>query len=256
MTLFRSLAMSFAMFSRIPMPHLNWQKANMRYLLAALPVVGVVVGAIQWGWIELSSLFNCSPLLTAAGLVLLPLLITGGIHLDGLADTVDALASHGDAAKKQQILKDPRCGAFAAMAIAAFLIWELVAYAELDLKTDIIIIALIPVLSRSIAALLSLILPSNGHQGLLTAFKEAASPKAAIAILLVFLLAAGAAAFIVSLLKAAFILAALLLTAIYTGFMSKKQFGGISGDIAGYCLQISELAMLTSLMICEKAVMI
>ena len=43
----------------------------------------------------------------AAGFCLIPVWVTGGIHLDGYADTCDALSSYGDREKKLEILKDP-----------------------------------------------------------------------------------------------------------------------------------------------------
>ena len=56
----------------------------------------------------------------AAGFCLVPVWVTGGIHLDGYADTCDALASYGDTAKKLAILKDPHCGAFAVIRLCSY----------------------------------------------------------------------------------------------------------------------------------------
>ena len=44
MNALRSIAMAFAMFSRIPMPRIEWKKENMRYMLCALPLVGAAIG--------------------------------------------------------------------------------------------------------------------------------------------------------------------------------------------------------------------
>ena len=56
----------------------------------------------------------------AAGFALIPVWITGGIHLDGYADTCDALSSYGDREKKLEILKDPHCGAFAVIRLCSY----------------------------------------------------------------------------------------------------------------------------------------
>lgn len=56
----------------------------------------------------------------AAGFCLVPVWVTGGIHLDGYADTCDALSSYGDTAKKLEILKDPHCGAFAVIRLCSY----------------------------------------------------------------------------------------------------------------------------------------
>ena len=47
-TFLSSLGMSFAMFSIIPMPRLDWKKENMRYMLCCLPFVGIVIALVLW----------------------------------------------------------------------------------------------------------------------------------------------------------------------------------------------------------------
>ena len=58
----------------------------------------------------------------AAGFCLIPVWVTGGIHLDGYADTCDALCSYGDTQKKLDILKDPHCGAFAVIRLCSYFV--------------------------------------------------------------------------------------------------------------------------------------
>ena len=50
MNALRSIAMAFAMFSRIPMPRIEWKKENMRYMLCALPLVGAALGLALTIW--------------------------------------------------------------------------------------------------------------------------------------------------------------------------------------------------------------
>ena len=50
MNALRSIAMAFCMFSRIPMPVVEWKEENMRYLLCAFPLVGAAVGVVLWIW--------------------------------------------------------------------------------------------------------------------------------------------------------------------------------------------------------------
>jgi len=254
MSLFRSIAMAFSMFSRIPMPMLDWEKMNMRSILAALPLVGAVSGLLLWGWILLCGLLRLSPFMTAAGLTLLPLLFTGGVHMDGLADTADALACHGSKEKKREILKDPHIGAFGVMAIAIYLIWQLAVYTELAPHKETYIIFIIPVLSRTASALLSLLMPRAAESGLLHTFRDAANKIPVVIILLLFLAAAAAAMICIDIIGAIFTGAALLAAAGLTVFICKRNFGAISGDLAGYCIQISELFMITALLLCQKAV--
>ena len=120
MTALATVAVAFAMFSAIPVPQPVWNERNMRYALCAFPLIGVVCGLAWAGWAWLAGALAFPPLLRAGGLCLAPVLITGGIHLDGYADTSDALASCAEPARKREILADPHCGAFAVIRLCVY----------------------------------------------------------------------------------------------------------------------------------------
>ena len=80
--------------------------------------IGAVIGAL---WC-VCGLLPLPDMLKAAGFCLIPVAATGGIHLDGFADTSDALSSYGDREKKLAILKDPHCGAFAVIRLCGYFV--------------------------------------------------------------------------------------------------------------------------------------
>ena len=90
MNALRLIAMAFAMFSRIPMPRVEWKKENMRYMLCALPLVGAAIGLALTLWVWVCLRLKIGQTLFAAGIALIPLLLSGGIHMDGFCDTADA----------------------------------------------------------------------------------------------------------------------------------------------------------------------
>ncbi len=104
MTALQTIAVAFAMFSALPMPQFDW---NEKYAVRALrfPAGGVVCGAL---WCICGVAAACGG--PRGRFCLVPVWVTGGIHLDGYADTCDALSSYGDTAKKLEILKDPTAG--------------------------------------------------------------------------------------------------------------------------------------------------
>ena len=116
MVVFETVCVAFAMFSAFPMPRVEWNGQNMRYAMAAFPLIGAVIGAL---WC-VCGILPLPEMLQAAGFCLIPVAVTGGIHLDGFADTADALASYGDREKKLAILKDPHCGAFAVIRLCSY----------------------------------------------------------------------------------------------------------------------------------------
>ncbi len=111
--LWNSLVLAFAMYSSVPVPRADWEKENMRFVLCCFPLVGAVLGMLTYGWSIVCIYLPVGQLLRTAIYVLLPVLVTGGIHLDGFLDTCDALHSYAPRERKLEILKDPRAGAFA-----------------------------------------------------------------------------------------------------------------------------------------------
>ena len=81
------------MYSKIPMPPADWEKENMKYALCFFPWVGLVIGAVSTVLFWLLEKIGAGNVFRAAVLTAVPVLVTGGIHLDGYLDTMDALSS-------------------------------------------------------------------------------------------------------------------------------------------------------------------
>ena len=67
MNVLRSIVIAFSSFSAIPMPQVEWDEANMRYMMAAFPLIGVVIGLLIWLWSLLCGVLNFGPVLCAGG---------------------------------------------------------------------------------------------------------------------------------------------------------------------------------------------
>ena len=118
MTVLQTIAVAFAMFSALPVPQFDWNEKNMRYAMCAFPLIGMVCGGL---WC-LCGVLPLPELARAAAFCLVPVAVTGGIPLDGYADTSDALSSYGDREKKLEILKDSHCGAFAVIRLCCYFV--------------------------------------------------------------------------------------------------------------------------------------
>lgn len=92
---------------------------------------GTAVRRLVFGWTRLTAAFPVSPLFFAAVAVLLPILLAGGLHMDGFLDATDALFSRRDREKKLAIMKDPNCGPFAVLCCAGLLLLEAGAWCQL-----------------------------------------------------------------------------------------------------------------------------
>jgi adenosylcobinamide-GDP ribazoletransferase len=243
------------MFSKLPVPTLKWRDDNMRYMLVFFPFVGAVVGLVVWAWLWISGALGFGAILRAVVLTLLPVAVTGGIHLDGFCDTVDALASRAAPERKREILKDPHAGAFAVIGAAAYLLLYFGLSAEL-LVTAVtpLLLGLMFVLSRTLSGLAVLLFPKNTGTGLLSTFREASDKKACAAVLTVFFLVAAVALLLTDFYTGGAMLIAAILCSAYLYVMSRRQFGGMSGDLAGWFLQTNELLMLAAIILIQKVV--
>ena len=245
MIVFQTLAVAFAMFSAIPVPQFEWNEKNMRYALCAFPLIGGIIGGL---WCLCGVLPLPAPA-RAAGFCLVPVWVTGGIHLDGYADTCDALSSYGGREKKLEILKDPHCGAFAVIRLCSYFAAYLALCACVQFTPRAgLLWTLALVLERALSGLAVAAFPMAKNTGLAHTFATAADRRTVRNVLL----------FLAALLSAALaalgggVLAAAALAVFWRYHaVAKTQFGGITGDLAGWFLQKAELWMLAALAACQ-----
>lgn len=240
MRLIASFVIAFSTYSRIPMPRVEWTDENRRYALCFFPLIGAVIGAALWLWLLVCDALTLGGLLRGAGAAALPLLLTGGIHMDGFMDTCDALASWQPREKRLEILKDSHIGAFAALWCGVYLLAAAGLFSECA-AADALPLAACFVLSRALSAALSILLPQARKGGMLEGFARTAAGRAVRLSAAVFALIA-AAALVFSGRWLALPLAALTVWGYQR--MARKHFGGVTGDLAGWFLQMAELLCL------------
>ena len=261
MRLLNSLAIAISMYSKIPVPTVDWNEKNIKYAMCFFPVVGVITGILQFGiGYALLEYTSCGKFFFAAVMSLIPVLVTGGIHLDGYADTIDAISSYGDREKKLQILKDPHTGAFAVIGLCVYFVAVLALWSEAESYMLPIAACMYP-LSRALSGISVVSFHPAKNSGLLRTFQDGAQKKRVRIVLIIWAcICAGimlylgwqqGGAFVIG---AAAVIAAALLVFAYYYWMSRKKFGGTTGDLAGYFLQMCELAMLAVIVLGGKII--
>ena len=219
----------------------------MKYAICFLPAVGVACGGALAGWYGLCLVLGCSAVLFACVAVCIPLLITGGIHMDGYMDTVDALASHQTRERKLEIMKDPNCGAFAVIYCGVYLLLSVGLFYELYLKRNVLMFCPVFVLSRTLSALCAVTMPNARKAGMLNAYtRHAEQRNVMIAMILLVVVTSGVMVCLSSAMGCAALLAACAAALGYRR-MATKQFGGVTGDTAGFFLQSCELCCLAGI---------
>lgn len=253
MHLIKSCLIAFSMYSRIPMSRTEWQEEDMRYVMCFFPLIGLAIGLLLCGWVWLAGRLQIGAALFSGVATALPVLITGGIHLDGFCDTLDALSSRQPQGRKLEILKDSNSGAFAVIGCGLYFLLTFCFWMEWYPQGRYTwMLALGFVLSRTLSGLSVVRFPCAKNSGLLAMFSHAAAKKRTAWVLVGYFLLCGGA----MLLFGTFVGAAVLLLALgvfgYYHHVSCKEFGGTTGDVAGWFLQLCELALLAGMVLLQK----
>lgn len=241
-TLCNSFIIAVSMYSRIPMPKIDWNQKNMKYTLCFFPVIGVVIGAIMYAWGRICMLCGFGQVCFALVGTVIPILITGGIHLDGFMDTTDALHSYEKKERKLEILKDPHLGAFAVIALVGYCFLYAAGLTQIWQQDHLLLLAFGFVISRALSGMSLVWFQSAKKEGISYTFSSAAHRQTVRVVLALIL----GGCFICLILISPVIGAVMALAAMwvwtYYYYMTKKQFGGITGDLAGYFLCLCELS--------------
>ncbi len=257
MNFIKSIVIAFSMFSAIPVPCFNWDKDNMRYMMCGFTFVGVVTGIILFVHIYLSNIYYPLHYMARALIcVVIPVIISGGIHLDGFSDTCDALASHASIEKKHEILKDSHTGSFAVIALILYFMTYFTCVYELleaitndNFFTVNVFYSSAFFTSRLLSAFEVASFKCAKNTGLVKSFSDYSAKVFTRIFCVVFLLLLSLCLlFICPLLAFVYLSAQFVFTAFYY-FYIKKQFGGITGDTQGYFVQLSELVSVIAICI-------
>ena len=252
MIILRSFASAFLMYSRIPMPQVEWKEENRRYALCFFPIIGAVIGVLILLWRYLCSLLDFGAIITGVVSIIIPVIVTGGIHIDGFCDVIDAKSSFGDREKKLSIMSDAHIGSFAAIYLAVYLLLQTAVYSEIrDMKT-VAVTALGFVLSRSLSGIGAVCFKSAKNDGTLQSFVKPAHRKITLSVLVVIAVITAVFTAYISLVSGVLVIVGALFCFGLYRISAYKNFGGITGDTAGWFLQICELATAVMALVGEK----
>lgn len=246
-----SFKIAFSMYSKIPMPNTEWNKKTMKYAICFFPMVGFVIGLIMYLWFILSEHLAIGNILRTAIYVTIPIVITGGIHIDGFVDTMDAINSYQPIERKLEILKDSHIGAFALIGAITYFILDFGVWSEAGrISVDAMMILGIGfILSRSLSGYSIATFKCAKDSGLARTFADAADKKIVSIIMIVYIVVCSILMIIIDVKMGIIAVICALLTFIYYKNMSMKKFGGITGDLAGFFLQTCELLMAAGVVI-------
>ena len=230
--------MAWMMFFYIPCPVTKWDENKKQDMLVCFPIVGLMIGIIDLAVYQLAEYFDFE-FLGSALMSFMPWMLCGFIHLDGFMDCADAVLSCRDEKRRLEILKDSHVGAFAVISVLILGILSFAAWRECIFKINPICILLMPVVSRAVAGICVLSYKPL-EQSSYKSIHDDGIKKSNILILFIELVIALAVGFVFAGLQGI----ALLFCAVsvfLTVVEVKRKLGGMSGDVSGCAVCISEL---------------
>ena len=246
MRIIKSIIIAFSMYSQIPMPQFEWKDEDMKYMLCFFPWVGAVIGVCVYLWRMLCDRFAIGTLCYTVVGTVIPLIITGGFHVDGFLDTMDAFHSYQSKERKLEILKDSHVGAFAVIMLGTYGLIYLGAFSEIQDKHLLKLVCAGFVLARVLSGIGVVSFLSAKKDGLLYLFASNAQKNIVKGCL--YLQGAFCMGFMLwqSLFAGSVIVAVAIGAFAYYYYRCKKELGGITGDTAGYFVLLCEGSMMVA----------
>lgn len=233
--LFLGFALAFSMLTIIPFFKVhNFYKGINGYAVMFYPFIGLLLGIVLVTlFYTLDGLVNENYLYVL--IFVLWVAMTGALHLDGVADSFDALFV--PKMKREVVLKDPHIGAMGIIFTLLFILLKLAAFMQMQVLYLLPMILMLSRLNATIAIYCFDYIRKDGMGSL--AKSELRLGQVSLAILGVVIIACldNSVAFLWMLLLSMFSL-------LLSYFVAKRYFGGFSGDLYGFLIEVSELFML------------
>jgi adenosylcobinamide-GDP ribazoletransferase len=205
---------------------------------AYFPAIGALVG-LSAGCLFVLAATVSGSLVAAVAAVAAGALLTGGLHLDGLADSADGLLGGASRERRLEIMRDPRLGSFGAIALVLVLIGDVAALSQMSPLRALTALVAAGALSRlAMLAVVALVpyVRSEGL-GLMVQGKHRALDIAIGVVFAAIASALGGSRALVALLLVA-------LTAALVVLLAMRRLGGATGDVYGACAELCQLAAL------------
>lgn len=227
--------------TRIPINiSLECKQDNFRRAAFYLPIIGLIVGGIQWIAYYVLNIFLPANI-TAVLIFIVSVLITGALHVDGLGDTCDGFYAFKGKDKIIEIMKDSRIGTFACIAIVADILLKISAMTYIIENKLTVIIILAPILGRLSITFISLIgrpAKSSGSGNLFI------GNMSRTIVLFAALLTFAISIIFIGITDSAIIIVITSLVSLSVNKYSESKINGITGDILGANNELVEISIL------------
>ncbi|MFF2878233.1 adenosylcobinamide-GDP ribazoletransferase [Gottfriedia sp. NPDC057991] len=241
--------MILSFFSTIPVKNYDFIEAELGKGIRLVPLVGVLYGLIL---VSLHSgiSFILDKETNAFLILLVYLFLTGGLHFDGVADTSDGIFSHRSKERILEIMKDSRIGAFGVISLIILFLGDWLFLS----KSTTFVIFLFPIIGRCFALFTCRISTYARNEGFGSQFIIEAKKSNSLFVLIIYVLLICVSSILMN--EIAIVLA-VCVTFIFITYITKRinqKLDGITGDVIGFTIEVSQLCFLIFAVMGERLV--
>ncbi|TVO78998.1 adenosylcobinamide-GDP ribazoletransferase [Sedimenticola selenatireducens] len=239
--MFKPFLYAIGFLTRLPVPHTLDMPSDREQGQSVLyyPLVGLLIGLILFALANLMS--DAEPLLSAAVLITVWVVVTGGLHIDGLADVADAwIGGQGDRERTLALMKDPTCGPIAVATVVLLLMVKVAALTSLLLDQHGTVVLVVPILGRAALVAGFIYIPyvrSGGLGAVLTENMPQSEAKKTLVIATLF-------PFLFWGWDAVWVFAGCYLLFVFVRRSVLNRIHGLTGDVAGALCELIEVTAL------------
>ena len=223
----------------------RWPADGDTQVAAWFPLVGLAIGAIGYALAHAASVFDAqvrAPYVVAAVIVIVWALLTRGLHWDGLADVADGYWGSEDQTRRLEIMADSATGAFGTAAVALAAILEVAALGAIVSTPHELPLLIIPVVGRCSATAAAWLGTPARPGGLGASVMRRPGAGAVVIALIPLAFALGCMWWAFGVFGLAFVAGGLVL-ALATPHLLAKRFGGVTGDVMGASVLVTEILL-------------
>ena len=240
--------MILSFFSTIPVRNVQFKESEFGKGIRLLPIVGIIFGCLIGGLHMLLQFLHIENQISAFFIIIFYIFLTGGLHLDGVADTCDGIFSHRSKERILEIMKDSRIGTFGVVSLIVLLLGDWLFLS----KSSVFVIILFPVIGRWIALWTCRMSTYAREEGFGNQFIIEAKKTKSLIVFIIFtvLICVGSIMF-----HQLEVIVALIITYMIMVSVTKRinrKLDGITGDVIGFSIEFSQLCFLCLVLIGGK----
>lgn len=229
----------------IPVRIRDIHKNNMPLSLIYFPIIGLLIGIFLAGLNNLFLSIKLGQFASSIILVVLLIIITGGLHLDGLSDTTDAFLSRKSKEEMLRIMRDSTVGVMGVLSLISIILLKISLLFSIDTPLKTASLLLMCILSRWALVFSIALFPYARQEGKLKAFINEDNPRIAIIASVIALVCA----LLIWGFKGLFVFLVVALNAYLIGKFIMRKIDGITGDTLGAINELCEVIVLLTICI-------